>query len=367
MALTGQLAESVTLHAASPFSFLVCQHGAEPTIKAALCEPNGPYRLAYSQNGFVTLKSKAPADVWSRDLPGGPFVRARGHALKRLDGPDIVRQVEQVITEFAGLDWTGIHVWQRDPVEVGWRGFEPGHSVSSREVAAALVQALQVRNDPRAKAVNLDASIGARILDVVLIERDRWWLGTHPVMERADGWPGGTFSMEEPANMVSRAYLKISEALAWSGLPLRPGEHVVEIGSAPGGACQRLLELGLHVTGIDPAEMAPEVMAHPRFRHWRARSLQVKRRLFQPFRWLMCDANVAPDYTLDTVESIVTYPANQFAGLLLTIKLSDWRQTVDLERHVERVRSWGFNQVTARQLAHNRREYCLAARRSVRT
>jgi len=363
MALPRLSGELVALQLVTPFSFFVCQHGAESTIKSALCEPHGRHRLAYSQNGFVTLKAPTPAEVWSPDLPGGPFVRARGHALKRFEGPDILPLVEQVLGEFAGLDWTAMHVWQRDPVEVGWRGFEPDHSVSSREVAAAFTQALQVRNDPRAARVNVDARLGQRILDVVLIERERWWVGTHPVLERADGWPGGTFSQAAPANMVSRAYLKISEALAWSGLPLRPGDRVVEIGSSPGGACQRLLEMGMHVTGIDPAEMDPAVLAHPRFQHWRARSLQVKRRLFQPFRWLMCDANVAPDYTLDTVESIVTYPGNQFAGLLLTIKLSDWHQTQDLPRHLERVRRWGFTQVTARQLAHNRREYCLAARR----
>ena len=363
MALIRPSGERVGLQAATPFSFFVCQHGAEPTIKAALCEPHGRHRLAYSQHGFVTLKAATPADVWSPDLPGGPFVRARGHALKRFDGPDIVPQVELILREFGALDWTAMHVWQRDPVEVGWRGFEPDHSVSSREVANAFTQALQGRGDPRAARVNIDAGAGQRILDVILIERERWWVGTHPVVERADGWPGGTFSRPAPANMVSRAYLKISEALAWSGLPLRPGEQVVEIGSSPGGACQRLLELGLQVTGIDPAEMAPEVLAHPRFHHWRARSRQVKRRLFQPFRWLVCDANVAPDYTLDTVESIVTYPTSQIAGLLLTMKMSDWHQSRELTDHLKRVRGWGFSQVTARQLSHNRREYCLAARR----
>ena len=355
--------ENAPLQAATPFSFFVCQHGAEPTIKAGLCEPRGPYRLAYSQNGFVTLKSPIASDVWSPDLPGGPFVRARGHALKRFDGPDIAPQVARVLGEYGDLNWTAMHVWQRDPFEVGWRGFEPDHSVSSREVATAFTVALQGRNDPRSAGVNVDARVGERILDVVLVDREHWWVGTHPVVERADGWPGGTFSQPAPVDMVSRAYLKISEALAWSGLPVRAGDQAVEIGSSPGGACQRLLELGLQVTGIDPAEMAPQILAHPRFKHWRARSLEVKRRLFHPFRWLMCDANVAPEYTLDTVESIVTYPGNQFAGLLLTIKLSDWAQSRDLKQQLERVRGWGFSRVTARQLAHNRREFCLAAQR----
>ena len=47
----------------------------------------------------------------------------------------------------------------------------------------------------------------------------------------------------------------MDEALQWSRLPVQKGDAVVEIGSAPGGACQRLLEGGLKVTGVDPSEM----------------------------------------------------------------------------------------------------------------
>ena len=39
-----------------------------------------------------------------------------------------------------------------------------------------------------------------------------------------------------PTDAVSRAYLKMQEALLWSEFNLNPGERCVEIGSAPGGA-----------------------------------------------------------------------------------------------------------------------------------
>ncbi len=50
----------------------------------------------------------------------------------------------------------------------------------------------------------------------------------------------------------------------WSRLPMHTGDRVVEIGSAPGGASQRLLDLGYEVTGIDAAEMDERVTANPR-------------------------------------------------------------------------------------------------------
>jgi 23S rRNA (cytidine2498-2'-O)-methyltransferase len=163
--------------------------------------------------------------------------------------------------------------------------------------------------------------------------------------------------------MISRAYLKLAEAIAWSGIEIRAGDRVVEIGSSPGGACQYLLDLGAKVTGIDPAEMDPRVSDHPGFTHWRARSIQVKRKDFAPFRFLICDANVAPNYTLDTIEAIVTYPTSKMEGLILTMKLASWDQADRIPDHLERVRKWGFSKVEARQLAHNRKEYCLTALR----
>ena len=123
--------------------------------------------------------------------------------------------------------------------------------------------------------------------------------------------------------MISRAYLKIVEALQWSELPVAAGDRCVEIGSAPGGSCLALLERGLLVTGIDPAEMDATVLAHPNFTHLRARAKDVKRSVFRDCRWLVMDANVAPNYTLDTLDALLTQAGVRPQGLVLTLKLTD--------------------------------------------
>jgi 23S rRNA (cytidine2498-2'-O)-methyltransferase len=166
---------------------------------------------------------------------------------------------------------------------------------------------------------------------------------------------------EMPPEAVSRAWLKMEEALRWSQLPIPPGARVAEIGSAPGGASQALLARGMIVTGIDPAEMAPAVLNHPHFTHIRRRSIQVQRREFRKTRWLTADMNVAPKYTLDAVESIVTHPMANIRGMLLTLKLPEWSLAQRVPEYLERIRRWGFNIVRARQLQYNRREICVAA------
>jgi len=169
------------------------------------------------------------------------------------------------------------------------------------------------------------------------------------------------FTKPLPADAVSRVYLKMLEAMRWADFRIRRGQRVIEIGCAPGGASQALLDAGAHVIGIDPAEMHPLVLGHPRFRHIRRRSKEVRRHEFQGVDWLTCDINLPPNYTLDTVEAVVAHPGVEFRGLLLTLKLLDWSMAEKIPEYLERVRSWGFASVAARQLHHNRREVCVAA------
>lgn len=167
--------------------------------------------------------------------------------------------------------------------------------------------------------------------------------------------------IELPPHAVSRGYLKMTEALVWSGLPIKPDETCVELGSAPGGAAQALLDAGLFVLGMDPAEIHPDVLAHPRFTHLRRRSKEAPRRIFLGANWVTADINLPPNYTLDTLEAILAYPGVSLRGLLFTLKLPEWDLADDIPYFLGRVRKWGFPNVRAGQLQHNRREICVAA------
>ena len=129
----------------------------------------------------------------------------------------------------------------------------------------------------------------------------------------------------------------------------------------PGGSCQALLHRGLLVAGIDPAAMHPTLLAHPRFVHIRKRAADVRRRDFRQVRWLVADMNVAPTFTLDAAEAIVGHRQVNIRGLLLTLKLLDWKLAEQVPDYLARVRSWGFPYVRARQLQFNRQEICVAA------
>ncbi|HBE70666.1 MAG TPA: SAM-dependent methyltransferase [Planctomycetaceae bacterium] len=343
------------------FVFAVCQHGAEKHIKQRWHQQSGPMRLAFSRPGLVSFKVNH-SDVANTvsQLSGDWAVRHAAESLGTITG-ELFGDLAKQLWELAGIGWDTLHVYERDPSLPGHRGFEPGRSELADDVYQRLLTDLPPGHAMTAQPL---ARVGSNVLNVMLIEPNRWLIGKHTAESPQQCHPGGVFRLPNPPEIVSRAYLKMAEALMWSEFPIKAGDRFVEIGSSPGGACQRLLDLGLKVTGVDPAEMDPRVLQHPNFEHWRAKSSAIKRKQFRPFRWLAADANVAPTYTLDAVEDIVQHPTNRLRGLLLTLKMTNPEVAKQFAAFRNRIKQWGFDRIQIRQLASNRNECCLAALRT---
>jgi 23S rRNA (cytidine2498-2'-O)-methyltransferase len=352
------------------FIFITCQRGAEPAVKAEMAHDWPALRFAYSRPGFLTFKLPPDHGLTESCEMGSVFARAAGFSLGKAVGASAAEQAAMVWQLAGARPFVRLHVWQRDR-------FPPGDREISATPAPEVVEAEQAirrlwpaahstlaahLKRPAAPAIGAPTRRGDLVLDCVVVEPDLWWVGFHRAAVVPSGWPGGLFPDSLPPDAVSRAYLKLEEALAWSRLPIKRNDLCVELGSAPGGAAQALLRHGARVIGIDPADMDPRVLADPNFEHWKKRSADVRRREFRDVRWLVADMNVAPQYTLDAVESIVKHEAVRIAGLLLTLKLPDWSLVAEIPGYLARIRSWGYAGVTARQLHHNRHEFCVAAR-----
>jgi 23S rRNA (cytidine2498-2'-O)-methyltransferase len=358
------------------FLYAVCQRGAEAVLKRELARRQPGLRPAFSRPGFVTFKLAEPCAQPQRFSLMSTFARAWGFSLGNVSGTHMltlarqVWQLPEVLQLLAAPQLTSaplkaIHVWQRDLAIPGQRGFEPGPTPLALEVQQSLAQASPIGSFRQERShLQQPAPRNRWVLDVVLVEPDTWWIGCHLAANRLARYAGGVLPVNLPPEAVSRAYLKMAEALRWSVLPVARGDRCVELGCAPGGGSQALLNRGLLVTGVDPAEVAPVVADHPRFHHLRKRSVDLSRRQFKGIQWLMADINATPNYTLDAVEAIVTHPQVSIRGMLLTLKFSEWHLADSLPQYVERVQIWGYQDVRTRQLAHNRQELCLAALRS---
>jgi 23S rRNA (cytidine2498-2'-O)-methyltransferase len=364
--------------AESVFAIVCCQNGADSAVKAEVTDDG--WRLAYSRRGFLSFKKDMPrtASVGRYDhrrLPSGVFVRTASWSLGLASGEDAAANAAQAIAviEQSGvaLPLDCVHIWPRDRVPVGKFDFEPGVDEVALAVGEMLMPRLVQAGIVSETGFNTVAKRGQRVLDIVLIEPSQWAIGWHPVPKLTGAnansvlptmWPGGVQPLDPPRDVISRAYFKAAEAIAWSGFDLRPGDTAVEVGASPGGACSLLLEMGLNVVGIDPAEMAPEVLEHKNFRHIRARAGDLPRSEFQGAKWLLVDSNVRPDQTLTTVEHIVMHRASTIRGMILTLKLGGISHADRIAGWVRRVQSWGATDVQVRQLARGKIEVCLVAR-----
>lgn len=345
------------------FLFTTCQLGAESAVKAELARDWPALRLAYSRPGFLTFKLPEGLELAADFALKSVFARSYGFSLGKVEGTDSAQRAHGVWELWGARPVDRIHVWQRDQAPAGDEEVEPGASVLVTEAREQLLQAVPRSLRLAANAANPRAAAepGETILDCVLVEPHQWWIGYHQARWFASRWPGGAPWLEPPGEMVSRAWLKMEEALRWSGLPVPVGARWAEIGSAPGGASQALLARGLYVTGIDPAQMDPRVLANARFTHIRRRSNEVRRRDFRKIRWLSADMNVAPSYTLEAVAAICQHPEVNVRGMLLTLKLPQWELAAELPALLCQIRGWGYNRIRARQLYHNRQEVCVAA------
>lgn len=350
------------------FLFVCCQPGAEAVVKNELSDNHSDWRFAFSRPGFLTFKWAGTSPCSADFQLKANFARTYGWSLGELTGGDDTERISSVIRYLddgvPSVQFQHLHVWHRQSHRP-----QSGVPKVTNDTTQGFAEALQRELLSRERlthpaSVNRHARRDHRVVDCIQLADDRWWLGWHEVKTFGQRWPGGVFQVSEPAGMVSRAYLKMKEMLAWSELPIASGQACVEIGSAPGGASQALLELGLHVTGVDPAQMHPDVSGHPRFSHIRKRGSEVRRVTYAPFRWLFVDVNLVPDEMLAMVESIVTHEATHVHGMLLTLKLPNWQAAQQVNRWVARVRSWGYEYVRCRQLSTNHQEVCLAAMRS---
>lgn len=348
------------------FIFAACQCGAERALKNDVARRQPALRPAFSRPGFVTFR--VPDDTPAEGIVlDSAFARTWGYSLGKATGADAAavareawRLVRAELTDDALRRGGSLHVWQRDRNLPGDDAFDPASLTAAADAGAALLAERPDTLRPPL-VVNENARRGDLVLDCVLVEPLEWWVGWHRADAVEMSWPGGVPPLPVPERLISRAYLKVQEALLWSGLPIAAADRCIEIGSAPGGSCLALLERGCTVTGIDPAEMEPLVLAHPGFTHLRAKAKEVKRSVFRECRWLMMDANVAPNYTLDVLGEIVAHRGVRPDGLLLTLKLTDPSLVTQLAAFAGRIRQWGYRRIRLRQLAFNRQEVCAVA------
>ncbi len=339
-----------------PFVFTICRAGAELALKAEVARLHPEWRFAYSRPGFVTFRTDSHV---AADFPFDfVFARAAGVSLGTVASEDELLAAAKRLRAETDRPLT-LHVFARG-------GADPEEEVSdvSGPKVAELCARLKSAAPPGTFAPSGTPRVGDLVLDVILGEGEPPWLGCHVHGDGHSPHPGGQVALTLPAEAPSRAWLKIEEALRWSGLPLRAGEVAVELGSAPGGTSWALLDRGLTVIGLDPGAMDPRVLARPGFSHLKMTLGDLRREhLPQRVDWLLLDVNLAPQIALHQTRRIVSMLRPTLRGVIFTLKLNEerWKSAAEVPSLCRRVAGMGLVSVRATHLSANRREICLVA------
>ena len=334
---------------ATPGEFLLCtcQAGAEAALQRLAAEVMSATRPGVWRRGLVTFRLPAAS------LVGDPphdlvFARTAIHSLGQVTGANDDSRVAAAAALAAGIAFDNVHVWPREAtVDL------PLVAIREQLIAARGI-------DPTISPV---AKPGDLVLDCVFDSADRWWIGWHSAAGPASCWPGGIYpaaALPLPEGRVSRAWLKLDEAIALFGIPFEPGQRALELGASPGGACQRLLEAGLKVVGVDPAVVDARLAAEPNFQQWRMRARDVPLRRCGGIDWLVADMNIDPKSTMAALGRIAMAPGVQLAGIVATLKLPDWSRAAEVSGWIKEFFSWGL-EPRARQLSTGGREICVVA------
>jgi len=332
-----------------------CQPGAEAALRHRAAEALPALRPAAWRRGVVTFRlppGQAPPRAADLVFACGVF-----QSLGQVRGDSDAVLAAAAVTLAGRRGFANVHLWHRVP--------------PARGVAAEAAAEIDHRRTLVLAELGLDPATPTRavpgdlVLDCLVDEADRWWVGPHRADDVTSCWPGGIHPAAHlplPEGVVSRAWLKLAEAIEVFGIPFVPGQRAVELGASPGGACQRLLEAGLEVVGVDPAPVDARVAGQPRFTQWRMRARDVPLERFRGVTWLVADMNIDPKSTLAALGRVATARQARLEGIVATLKLPDWSRAAELPDWLAAFRGWGYDP-RARQLSTAGREVCVVATR----
>lgn len=181
--------------------------------------------------------------------------------------------------------------------------------------------------------------------------------------------PGGLGFLsksEKPSNeLPSRAGGKIREVLALLEELEVNKTHFpnwLELGAAPGGMTQCLLDWGVNVTAVDLADMSPSVLKNKGLRHLRINAQQLKGA--SEFDAILSDMN-GPYENAARIVANLGATLNQDAFVVFTLKLpklSDAKKA--LAEVTQCFRTHSLEILATKHLFHNRQEVTVFARRA---
>jgi 23S rRNA (cytidine2498-2'-O)-methyltransferase len=172
----------------------------------------------------------------------------------------------------------------------------------------------------------------------------------------------GFLSPKQEESKVSRAAGKISEVLSLlkiANVDCVDLNHWLELGAAPGGMTQALVEAGASVTAVDLADMKPNLLQHPKVQHLKIHADAIQSA--SQYSALLSDMNGPTELAASIVSRLIK-TMSVGAVVVHTLKVQDFKNM----RSAIRMATSSFERsgaqvILIRHLFHNRKELTIVA------
>lgn len=203
---------------------------------------------------------------------------------------------------------------------------------------------------------------GETVLSATMTE-EGIYLGVSKASENLTPRAGGIFRYAFRDETISRAEFKLTEVFDFLPLDLPEDPRAIDLGAAPGGWTQVLLQRGARVTAVDPAKLDPRITANPRVTHYPGLSQDYLREHADERQFDI----LVNDMRMDARESVrVTLEALPLlasgAPLVVTLKLPEKKSLKVAREALDLIKS-EVDVIFARQLYHNRSEITVVGRK----
>ncbi|MFZ4715026.1 MAG: SAM-dependent methyltransferase [Bacteriovoracaceae bacterium] len=323
---------------------MTCNYGSEKALIHEVVKGCPELSLGFSKKGFVTFKAR---DVIALNFRvESVFARVQGLSLSRF------KIVNESMSEVISFVSELIKQYPTSLVHVS-----PRERMDKDKIDSDLIQLSQ-----KYQALFQDNMVNPEtIIDLIMVEEDEIWVGMRKVMKEEHLIAGNRPEIELPVEAPSRAYLKIAEAFYLFRPSILPGETIMEIGSAPGGASYYLLSQGYKVIGVDNAQMDEKVFHHPNFKLIKKVAGSVEASDFSDkVKWLAMDINVKPEIAFIELKKILPHLPD-LKGALLTLKMPKVDGYLEVPEYLKRLSKLGFKKLTPIQLFYNKQEVFIYA------
>lgn len=205
-----------------------------------------------------------------------------------------------------------------------------------------------------AGGVQLDVSNPQQIVSI-LVTDGRAFMGFSPPDANLSSWAGGRRRFLREEDRVSRAEFKLLEAIEVFHIDTSEFTTALDLGAAPGGWTRVLVNCGLRVIAVDPAQLDPAVTVIEQVKHFRG-TAQSYLRAHASASFDM----IVNDMRMDVDESVALM--NEMSPLLshhgcavMTLKLRKKGAQKTVRRVLDSL-AQHYHIVGVKQLFHNRSE-----------